>query len=384
MNIINNITFQFPKTLVFGPKCLEQLATDYLQLGLSRLYLITVPEVLAQLAPLTDALKSRNIEIKTNLNIKHEPSFTDFANLISEAKDFKADSVMGIGGGSVMDVAKLVAVFIDSSQNIKEVIGNGLITGRKTWLACVPTTSGTGSEVSPNAIMLDETDYSKKGIISKYLVPDCAYIDPMLTVSVPPVVTAFTGMDALAHCIEAYTNRFAHVVADTYAIEGTRLIGQYLKQAFDNGNDTEARSYVALGSVYGGMCLGPVNTTAVHALAYPLGSEYKIPHGLSNAIILPFVMEFNIPNAIERYANVALALGAPQGKTSKETALNGVSYIRDLISYFKMPSRLSEVGIKKEDIQHIAEEGMKVQRLLKNNIREVTLSDALEIYNSAF
>jgi alcohol dehydrogenase len=384
MNITKYINFHYPRTLVFGVKSLDQMASDYLKLGYSRLYIVTVASVMDQLLPVMDKLKSNNIAIKINISLNNEPSLSDFRQLLAEAKAFNADSIAGIGGGSVMDVAKLVAALLHSKQDIHSIIGNGLLTGRKTWLTCIPTTSGTGSEVSPNAIVLDESDNSKKGIISPYLVPDNTYIDPLLTVSVPPLVTAYTGLDALTHCIEAYANRFAHPMADTLALDGIRFISKNLKEAVENGSNIEARSQVALGSVYGGMCLGPVNTAAVHALAYPLGSEYKIPHGLSNALLLPYVMEYNLPAAEIRYADIALALGAEKGETPAITASNGVAIIRKLIHNCKIPSRLSEVEITKEDIPFLAKSALNVQRLLKNNVREVTLNDAVEIYNTAF
>jgi len=384
MNITNNITFRFPKTLIFGTNSLEQMAVDYLKLGYSLLYVITVASVLDQLLPVINTLKLHDIHIKLNYSLTNEPTISDFRQILLDAKTFNADSIAGIGGGSVMDVAKLVAALINSKQDIHSVFGNGLITDRKTWLTCIPTTSGTGSEVSPNSIILDESDNSKKGIISPFLVPDNTYIDPLLTISVPPLITAYTGMDALTHCIEAYANRFAHPMADTLALDGIRLIGNNIEEAFENGNNIEVRSNIALGSVYGGMCLGPVNTGAVHALAYPLGSEYKIPHGLSNAVLLPYIMEFNLQANETRYANIALALGAEKGSTLALTAENGISLIRKINRNCTIPSRLSEIGIPENAIPALAKSALNVQHLLKNNVREVSYNDAVEIYTKAF
>ncbi len=199
------------------------------------------------------------------------------------------------GGGSAMDVAKLVAALLDGRQQIGEVFGIGKLAGRSTPLACVPTTSGTGSEVSPIAIVQDSADGLKKGVISPYLVPDAAFVDPLLTLGMPPAVTASTGIDALTHCIEAYANRQAHPLVDTWALEGIRRIARSLPAAYADGRNVAARTDVALGSMYGGMCLGPVNTAAVHALAYPLGSDFGVAHGTSNAVLLEHVLEFNLP-----------------------------------------------------------------------------------------
>jgi alcohol dehydrogenase class IV len=252
------------------------------------------------------------------------------------------------------------------------------------WFACLPTTAGTGSEVSPNAILLDERDKLKKGIVSPYLMADAAYADPKLTLTVPAKVTADTGMDALTHCIEAYTNKFAHPMVDMYAIKGIELLAKNLLRAVKNGNDLEAREACALGSLYGGLCLGPVNTAAVHALSYPLGGEYHIPHGLSNAILLPSVMKFNRPANLKKYAEIAIAMGAPVGKDDDETAQNGVDFIDHLSEAVGIPAKLSDIGIPQEAVPRLAKAAMEVQRLLKNNPREVTEQDAIEIYNSLY
>ena len=181
--------------------------------------------------------------------------------------------------------------------------------------------------MSPNAILLDERDQLKKGIVSPFLIADAAYVDPKLTWTVPAKVTAETGMDALTHCIEAYTNKFAHPAVDIYALKGIDLIAENLENAVIDGNNQEAREALALGSLYGGLCLGPVNTAAVHALSYPIGGEFHISHGLSNAILLPSVMKFNMPACPERYAEVAIACGITAGHTTEETAQRGVDFI---------------------------------------------------------
>ncbi|HET7898975.1 MAG TPA: iron-containing alcohol dehydrogenase, partial [Flavisolibacter sp.] len=216
------------------------------------------------------------------------------------------------------------------------------------------------------------------------LVPDLVIIDPVLTHSVPPSITAATGIDALTHCLEAYTNKFAHPLIDLYAYKGMQLIAGHLVQAVKNGNDEKARTEVALGSFYGGICLGPVNTAAVHALSYPLGSMYHLPHGLSNALLLPYVMEFNLEASPGRYADVAVALGCNRTGDDAITARNGVQKIKELIEQCGLPLRLREVGVKEETIPEMAVKAMNVQRLLKNNPRLVMLDEAINIYQQAF
>lgn len=381
---MKKIIFHQPDKLVIGEGSLEQFVDDYLNLGLNRMFMLTIPPIRESLHFVVQRLEDAGVVVKMNDLLANEPSFADLENTLKEAKAFKADSVVGIGGGSVMDLAKLLSAQLYNNQDTRAIIGNGLLKERKTYLACLPTTSGTGSEVSPNAIFLDEKDGGKKGVISPFLVPDAAYVDPILSVGVPPSVTAATGIDALTHCLEAYTNKYAHPVVDLFALEGIRLISQNLQRACEDGADLEARSNVALGSVYGGMCLGPVNTAAVHALAYPLGSEFKIPHGLSNALLLPYIMEFNLDASVDKYAEVAIALGAEKGETSFETAKNGVSKIRTIIKDCKIPEKLSEVNIPEDSIEKMASLAFEVKRLLNNNIKELTLQDIVAIYKKAY
>jgi len=290
--------------------------------------------------------------------------------------------VLGIGGGSALDVAKLTAALSRDGPPVREVFGINLLQGRGLFLACLPTTSGTGSEVSPNAILLDEPDQMKKGVVSPHLVPDAAIVDPFLTLSVPPAVTAATGLDALTHCIEAYANKFAHPVVDLYALEGIRLISANLLRAVRDGADLEARAALALGSLYGGLCLGPVNTAAVHALAYPLGGRFHVAHGVSNAVLLCEVLRFNLPQATERYAKVALALGVEGNGSSLSLAQRGVDHLARLMQLCGVPQRLSELGVPREAIPSMAKAAMQVTRLLKNNPRPVTEHDAIQIYQA--
>ncbi len=372
-----------PNKLVFGADSFNQFIDDFLALGFKRLFLLSIAELQEQLAPGLKRMESAGVIIETNLSIKNEPSFAEFEEILAAARFFKADSVVGIGGGSVLDVAKLVAAQLLNTQPTTEVTGIGNLKERKTYLACLPTTSGTGSEVSPNSILVDE-HHNKIGVISPYLVPDAAYIDPILTLSVPKHITAATGIDALTHCLEAYTNKFAKPMIDLIALEGIRLVAQNLRAACENADNLEAKTQLSLASMYGGQCLGPVNTAAVHALAYPLGATFNINHGLSIALLLPAVMEFTINEAPERYADVALALGAePQGTVTK-TALEGVMLIKKLIKDCGLPETLSEMGISIESVPQMATDAMKVQRLLKNNLRTVNEEDARAIYLSTF
>ena len=341
--------------------------------------MLTAPPIRPLIERRLAELQAAGISMEVYQDITAEPTLNDFNSIVEQARRFGADSVAGIGGGSVLDVAKLVAAFAQSDQQAEDCFGTGFIRQKGLWLACLPTTAGTGSEVSPNAILLDERDHLKKGIVSPFLMADAAYVDPKLTWTVPAKVTADTGMDALTHCIEAYTNKFAHPSVDIYALQGIRLIAANLERAVKDGQDVEAREAMAFGSLYGGLCLGPVNTAAVHALSYPLGGEFHIPHGLSNAILLPSVMKFNTPASPKRYAEVAVAMGCQPGQTDEETAQRGVDFIYRLAAAVGIPDKLTDLGIPQTAVDGMAKAAMEVQRLLKNNPREVTEQDARDI-----
>lgn len=379
---MRTISLLQPPKLVFGNGSTSQFRIDFIATGYRRLFLMIAPPVRQIVENEIALIVKEGVEVFVCDDTIQEPSIEDFERMLKLAQDFGADSVAGIGGGSVLDLAKMVAAMLHSSLNIREVIGTQLLAKRSTWLACLPTTSGTGSEVSPNSILLDKEKNLKIGTVSPHLVPDATYIDPLLTMGVPPRITAETGMDALSHCVEAYTNKFAHPVIDVYALEGIRQVSRNLLTAVRDGSNSEAREALSLGSYYGGLCLGPVNTTAIHALSYPLGGTFHVPHGLSNAILMPAVMEFNMVAAPERFADVAVALGAQPAGTPIETARRGVEIIRTMLRDCGLPSTLSELGIPPSAIDAMAASAVTVQRLLKNNVREVGIEDAKSIYES--
>ena len=378
---MNSITLQQPGKIVFGEGSLQQLANDNLIITSDKILFLVASPLLNFIQPVLDKISTLDKKVVViEYDFPGEPTFIQFDSLLNKSDYFQPDCIVGVGGGSVLDCAKLISALTGNAQKIEEVIGIGFLNRRSKKLICVPTTSGTGSEMSPNAILLNETTETKSGIISPYLIPDTCYIDPLLTVSLPARLTAETGMDALSHCIEAYTSKFAHQAVDTYALRGIELIARNLQKACLNGQDMEARSALSLGSMYGGLCLGPVNTSAVHALSYGLGGKFHISHGLSNAILLPEVLRFNLSASPERHAKLALALGVkPQG-TDEDTALAGIGKLIEISKACGIPQHLTEIGITENVLPELADIAMKVTRLLKNNPRLVTKEDAIEIY----
>ena len=248
----------------------------------------------------------------------------------------------------------------------------------------VPTSSGTGSEVTPIAILSDKQEHLKKGIVSDYLYPSVAIVDPLMTLSLPPDVTAFTGMDALTHAIECYTAKIAVPFADTFALESIKLIANNLLTAVTDGKNIEARYNMSLGSIYGGMLLGCVNTAAVHALAYPLGGTFDVPHGVANSLLLPYVMDFNRPMCIDKFAKIDDVIGDGEDKPVEEKAVSAVTKIARLSKAVGIPQRLRDIDIPEDSIPEMARSALKVTRLLNNNPREVKLEDAQAIYEQAY
>jgi alcohol dehydrogenase class IV len=381
---MNPVTLLQPPRIVFGDGCAANCVELLLQRGIRSALLVPSKSILPHIQPLLESLKQIGCAIVQTAPVPAEPTIAMFEAALNQARAVEVEAVLGIGGGSAMDVAKLVVALARGSQRVQDVFGINRVNGRSLFLVCLPSTAGTGSEVSPNAVLLDESDELKKAVISPHLVPDAAFIDPQLTWSVPPAVTAATGLDALTHCIEAYANKVAHPVVDTYALQGMRLIAAHLARAVKDGSDVEARANLALGSLYGGLCLGPVNTAAVHALAYPLGGRFHVAHGVSNAVLLPHVLNFNLPAAPERYAEVAVALGIARNGSALGTAQRGVERLMQLSRSCHVPEHIADLGVPRDAIPSMARAAMTVTRLLKNNLRPITESDAVQIYEAAF
>lgn len=317
-------------------------------------------------------------EVVTYADIPPEPDLPAVEAVLASARAFKPDLVIGLGGGSVMDVAKLVAVLWDSDRTVLDVVGPNRVAGRRSALAQVPTTSGTGSEAGIRALVTNPETLAKLAVESPFMLADIAVLDPELTFSVPPAVTAATGVDALAHCVESFTNIRSHPLIDSYATLGIELVGKYLARAVADGTDTEARAGMMLASYYGGVCLGPVNTAGGHALAYPLGTRLKLPHGLANAIIFPHVLAFNAPVVADKTALIAKLLKLPGGANGDVQA-DGLAFCRDL----GIETSLAAHGAPANDLPAWAAEAHAIRRLMDNNPRQMSVGDVLTIYQAA-
>ena len=351
-------------------------------------FVVTDPGIvsLGLLDPSLSALRDAGYEVGQFEDVVADPPRSLVETATQAARSHGATSVIGFGGGSSLDVAKLVALLSRSEEDLDAAWGIDNATGPRLPLILVPTTAGTGSEVTPISI-ITVGEEEKRGVVSPLLLPDLAILDAKLTLGLPAPVTAATGIDAMVHAIEAYASLSANnnPVSKTLAIEALRLLGANIETAVASPRDEAARSAMLLGSMLAGMSFANSPVAAVHALAYPLGGTFHIPHGLSNALVLPHVMRFNSVSAARAYGEIAPALfpDLDQIADVSERAAEFATKLAELSERLGLQTRLSALGIGEADLPKLARDAMKQTRLLVNNPREVTETDALEIYRSA-
>jgi len=297
----------------------------------------------------------------------------------------QVDGVIAVGGGSSMDVAKVVAVLLGGDQQLQQLYGVDQVTATRLPLVLVPTTAGTGSEVTPVAV-ITTGETTKAGISSTALLPDMAVLDPDLTMGLPPAITAMTGVDAMVHAIEAYTSRHRkNPLSDNLARQALHLLSTNIRSAVLDGGNRHARGNMLLGAMLAGQAFANAPVAAVHALAYPLGGHYHIPHGLSNSLVLPSVLEFNAPKACEQYAELAeIVIGEAVAGSAMEKTDALIAYMRQLIADVQLPATLQQAKVVESDLEMLARDAMLQQRLLINNPRDVAYEDALSIYRAAY
>ncbi len=374
-NIARAIELLRPPIIEFGTGTLAKLGDWARAKGYQRPFIVAGSSAAARIGML--GLPG---EIGVFGTVAPEPDIPNFEAALAAARAHQPDLIVGFGGGSAMDVAKLVAALLDGGQSLEEVVGPEKVAGRRVGLAQVPTTAGTGSEVGTRALLTDPASRNKWAVQSRFMLADIAIVDPEMTATVPARITAETGVDAMAHCVEAFTNIKAHPIIDGYALEGIRLVGRYLRRAVENGADHEARAGMALASLYGGLCLGPVNTAGGHAIAYPLGTRHHIPHGAANAVIFPHVLAYNAPVAPEKTRLVLEALGLPASSDPAEVSRLAGGWCARLGIEMRMSAR----GVPQSDLGAMADEAFAIKRLIDNNPRELTRAAILEIYQQAF
>lgn len=375
-----------PTEIRFGNHSSRSIVDLAVELGCSHALIITTPELIQneRILDILTGFKNNNLAISIFSGVTSEPSLASVKGILPTAQESGCDLVVGIGGGSVLDSAKAIAVIMTNEGNIEDLLGQDRVEKRGLPTILAPTTSGTGAEVTQNALLFDDKDQTKKAIISPRIIPNIAVIDPTLTLSLPSDLTASTGFDALCHAIECYTSKNASAFSDIFALQAIRLISTHLRTAVYHGASLKAREGMAMASLLAGLSIVTAGTTAVHALAYPLQEIGHVAHGVANAVLLPYVMDFNIAGDVNRFIQVAQALGQPMAHlASREAAQKGVDMVRALSKDVNIPQHLSEIGIKVEQVPDLVKGALEVKRLLNNNPRKLDDEDAKMIYLNA-
>ena len=376
-----NFTFNNVADIIFRSGASAELG-DLIKARMQRPILLTDGGLIdaGLVAPALDSLKAADLEVLLFDDVAADPPTPRVKQAVEAARNHNADGVIGFGGGSSMDTAKLVAVLKSSDQSLEDIYGMDQVTGARAPLVLLPTTAGTGSEVTPISVVTSEDD-EKIGIVDNHLYPDLAVLDPQLTLGLPRHVTAATGIDAMVHAIEAYTNiHRKNPVSDALAREALKLLSTNIVRACETPGDTDAREAMLLGAMLAGQAFANSPVGAVHGMAYPLGGIFHVPHGLSNSLMLEPVLRFNAPKAAHQYAELAdvVASGAKGSDADRCDAF--ITKMVEIVTATGVERRLTQLGISHNDLPRMAEDAMKAERVLRNNPRKVTYDDALAMY----
>jgi alcohol dehydrogenase class IV len=395
-------TFHSAGQLLFGRHAVRQLGEIAGRLGAKRILIVTDPQLLK--AGLVETvhvpLSEGGVVVEIFSGGEPEPSIRAAEAAVAKARVFHPDAVLGLGGGSNMDLAKITATVLTHGGHARDYVGDDKVPGPILPLICLPTTAGTGSEVSAAAVLTDADNHIKVGILSNYLRPRFAVVDPLLTVSCPKKVTADSGIDALTHAIEAYTAvdnaafplpagersvyQGRHLVGDMLAEKAITLIGAHLRQAVHHGEDLDAREGMALAATLAGLAFSNVGVALVHALEYPVGGATHCSHGAGNGLLLPFVMRFNLPARRKDFAAIARLLGEDvSGLDETQAAERAITAVERLRADIGVPTRLRDLGVTEAQLRPFAEKAIGIQRILRVNPRPVTVEDLEAILRSA-
>jgi alcohol dehydrogenase class IV len=396
-------TFHSAGQLVFGRNAVSQLGDLAGRLAAKRVLIVTDPVLVKAglVETVRRPLEQAGMAVEVFPGGEPEPSMRAAEACVALARQFRPDALVGLGGGSNMDLAKASATLLAHGGSPRDYVGDDRIPGPVGALICVPTTAGTGSEVSAAAVMTDTDNKMKVGILSNYLRPRVAVVDPLLTVSCPAKVTADSGIDALTHAIEAYTAvdnaefplpagertvyQGRHPLGDCLAEKAIALIGTHLRRAVARGDDLEAREGMALAATLAGLGFSNVGVAAVHALEYPVGGATHCSHGAGNGLLLPFVMRFNLPARRREFASIARLLGENvSGLDEGQAAERAITAVEKLRGDIGIPGRLRELGVKPEQLRPFAEKAFAVKRILRVNPRAVTADDLEGILKAAY
>ena len=392
-----NASFQFntTKSIISEPGSLRKIVDICQKLKINKPLVVTdqgivscglLGKLLSEFIKQENSSGMSKIKVTVYDQVVADPQEKIILSAIEQAKQDKIDGVIGFGGGSSMDTAKVVAVLTKSSQTLNDIYGVDQVDGDRLPLILIPTTAGTGSEVTPIAIVTTG-ETTKAGIVSPELLPDVALLDAELTLGLPPMVTAATGIDSMVHAIEAYTSKIKkNPYSDMLAKEALRLLSENIESVCQDGNNVNARQNMLLGACLAGQAFANAPVAAVHALAYPLGGHFHIPHGLSNSLVLPHVMRFNKTHAASLYSELAPYISRTINIEQSEQSITDdlILYVEGLIKRLLLPSTLKEMKIEKEQLPMLAKDAMLQTRLLINNPKDVSYENVLAIYQAAY
>ncbi|MCY8575993.1 iron-containing alcohol dehydrogenase [Bacillus haynesii] len=377
--------FQTAARIEAGAHSLNLLGDHLDQIGLNQIrsvFILTQPSIvsLGYANQIKDILAEKGISSKINTDIQPEPTEQNIEEVFQLFSKGGHDAILGIGGGSVLDAAKILSVLKTNEKPISALIGTNLVEKPGVPLVLIPTTSGTGSEVTPNAIVTFPEKELKIGMVSSFLLPSLVILDPVLTTGLPKAITAATGMDAFTHALESYISNKANPFSDMFALESMRLISSSIQEAYHHGDNLEAREKMLIGAMYGGMALTSAGTAAVHAMAYPLGGKYKISHGVANSMLLPHVTAFNADHVTDRLADVAGVIGIESEGSKASQAEQVIRKIEEWTADLDIPQNLKTFGVSIEDVPSLAEAAADVKRLMDNNPKQMTIAEIEAVY----
>ena len=378
---MDGYSFQSVKTSLVQSGAVLPLSELLAERGLTRPLFVTDAQLieLGVVSPAIEALQQGANDVIVFDGIEPDPSERVVYACLDAFKAGSCDSVIAVGGGSSMDVAKVVSVLAEGKQDLPEIYGVGMVSGGRLPLFLAPTTAGTGSEVTPVAI-ITTGETTKAGVSSPILLPDVAILDASLTLELPASISAMTGIDAMVHAIEAYTSKIKkNPISDMLALRALKLLSENIRKVLASPGDIAAREAMLLGSMFAGQAFANAPVGAVHALAYPVGGHYHIPHGLSNSLMLPAVLAFNAEACPELYAELARVIPG-----AERSADGLIDWFKALIDESGLPATLAQAKIPATDLPMLAKDAMFQQRLLINNPREVDEATALRLYEEAW
>ncbi|MDW7673431.1 MAG: iron-containing alcohol dehydrogenase [Bacillota bacterium] len=378
MNLLTrSFSYQLPTEVIYGIGAINDLPLYIKRLKGSHIFLITDPGIKQAgiMDHVVDSLRGADITFEVFTDLEQEPDVTTISKITQLAKEFSTDLVIGLGGGSAMDAAKAVAVMVNNEGEIIRYAGLDNVPNKGIPSICIPTTAGTGSEVTIWTVISDKINNAKYGIGGQLLASTVAICDPALTLKLPAPITAVTGCDALTHALESFVNKATQPISEALSRESMRLIAKSLRKAVAQGDNLEARYDMMLASTIAAMAFNSTRLGLAHALCMPLGGKYKVPHGVANAVLLPYVMEFNLMGNLEKFKEIAAIFGEKtDGLPLRKQAELSVEAVKKLNSDIGIPLGFASYGITEKDVDYIAEEGMVSGNVLVNP-RKPTLED---------